>query len=860
MGCTGSYQGVNNPDQQNNPPNGLNSYAANEGTPGASNGTGTGSVSGGDATEMRWVGSAGSVITNPNGTYGLFLSGAWAADGDSDAFNQVFYSEGTTSTNGQGQSTITWSVPTPVISTDYSFSASYNQDNNVNGDGSQPVGISAYYEGRAYGPSVVQNPNGTLTMVFAGYRFPKSIVSAGSVLGDQASNGSTGGTASPSWTVGPNDLTMYRNILTTTLSQSTSPAVATTTSVSASPSPATFGQTEVLTATVAPVAPGTGTPTGQVTFTGSGDTTLCTAALDELSTDTASCNYPYTAPTTDSVSASYAGDSNFASSASTTPASVTINQAAPSTPTISNLPSSGVYGDGFTATVSTNGDGTQSVTSNADSVCTVSDLVVSYVGVGTCSLTAHVSQGTDYTAADGSPQTFEVSQAAPSTPTISNLPGSGTFGGGFTAQVNTDGDGTTSVTSSTTDVCTVSGETVSYVGVGPCSLTAHVAAGTNYGAADGTLQTFTVSPATYTVTVSGSQTYGGQPSFTADPSSGPTQPYNGTVTCTTVNGGSSISPSLSASGSYTIDGPSCSGLSLQGSDANDYTIAYSGSTFAVNAAVYTVDVTGNETYGGSPSFTADPASGPTRPYSGSLVCSTVNGGTRISSLNAGSSYTIDGSSCSGLALTGADAGNYQIAYVGQGFTVSQAVWPVTVIGSQTYGGSPTFTPRPTSGPTKPYKGSVTCTTVNGGTAISPTMPIGGGYTIDSSSCSGLILQGVDATNYTVGYSGGAFTVTGTSTTKDTTSTSGSTATITAKVKGTPSGFTVTGTVTFVVTNKHGAVVNCKRGNVETLNSSAQATCSLSGLTAANSPYSVSVKYAGNADYGPSQSATKKFTG
>ena len=128
---------------------------------------------------MRWVGSAGSIIVNPNGTYGLFLSGAWAADGDSDAFNQVFYSEGTTTTNGQGQTTITWSTPTPVISTDYSFSASYNQDNNVNGDGSQPVGVSAYYEGRAYGPSVVQNPNGTLTMVFAGYRFPKSIVERG---------------------------------------------------------------------------------------------------------------------------------------------------------------------------------------------------------------------------------------------------------------------------------------------------------------------------------------------------------------------------------------------------------------------------------------------------------------------------------------------------------------------------------------------------------------------------------------------------------------------------------------------------------------------------------------------------------
>ena len=85
-----------------------------------------------------------------------------------------------------------------MISTDYSFSASYNQDKTwptrtAGNYGTEPLGISAYYEGRAYGPSVVQNPNGTLTMVFAGYRFPKSIPSAA---------GTALGTGSPQWTPG----------------------------------------------------------------------------------------------------------------------------------------------------------------------------------------------------------------------------------------------------------------------------------------------------------------------------------------------------------------------------------------------------------------------------------------------------------------------------------------------------------------------------------------------------------------------------------------------------------------------------------------------------------------------------------
>ena len=298
------------------------------------------------------------------------------------------------------------------------------------------MGISAYYEGRAYGPSVVQNPNGTLTMVFAGYRFPKSIVSAGSVLGDQATQRTTGGAASPTWTVGPNDLNMYRSILTTTLSQSTSPGVATTDvrvgiarpgHLRARPRCSRPRWRRWLRARAHQLA-------GDLhRFGRTPRSARPTSTTRARTRPVATTPIRHQRPTASRPS--YAGDANYASSASTTPASVTINQATPTTPTISNLPSSGVFGGGFTATVNTNGDGTTSVTSNSDAVCTVSDLAVSYVGVGPCSLTAHVSEGTDYTAADGSPQTFQVSQAPPSTPTISNLPGSGTFGGGFTAQV-----------------------------------------------------------------------------------------------------------------------------------------------------------------------------------------------------------------------------------------------------------------------------------------------------------------------------------------------------------------------------------------------------------------------------------------
>ena len=259
-----------------------------------------------------------------------------------------------------------------------------------------------------------------------------------------------------------------------------------------------------------------GSPTGTVSFYACGPTptpTSCTSTGDPVggavsvavgpSNTSTATSISFTPPSAGQwcLSGRYSGDSNYASSSDTsTGECFSVTQATPSTPTISNVPGSGTFGGSSpTLTVSTNGDGTKSVTSSTPSVCTVSGLVAHYVGVGTCTLTAHVGAGTDYVAADGSPQSFTVTQATPSTPTISNVPGSGTFGGSSpTLTVSTNGDGTKSVTSSTPSVCTVSGLVAHYVGVGTCTLTAHVGAGTDYVAADGSPQSFTVVKASTT--------------------------------------------------------------------------------------------------------------------------------------------------------------------------------------------------------------------------------------------------------------------------------------------------------------------------------------------------------------------------
>ena len=183
------YQGLTNPVSTTDPAQGLNYYADN----GLA-----------DATEMRWNGAAGTIITNADGSYTLFNSAAWSADGDSDAYNQIYYA---TSSDGEH-----WSVPKPVVSTDYTFAAAAAFDASGN---TAPLGIGAYYSGRAYGPSVVQNADGSLTLVFAGYQVPKAMPSADSTIG----------TGATQWTTADGHPAAYRNILVETLEPAATPTI-----------------------------------------------------------------------------------------------------------------------------------------------------------------------------------------------------------------------------------------------------------------------------------------------------------------------------------------------------------------------------------------------------------------------------------------------------------------------------------------------------------------------------------------------------------------------------------------------------------------------------------------------------------
>ncbi len=319
-----------------------------------------------------------------------------------------------------------------------------------------------------------------------------------------------------------------------TSSSSTSETVSqagTSTNLSASPPTANAGQPITLTATIAVVAPGAGSPTGSVQFF-IGTTSLGTA---DLSGNTAILTTTTLPVGTDSLTAQYLGDPNFTGSTSSA-VTVTINPAGiATTTTLTSSTNPSVFGQSvtFTATVtpsSGSGTPTGSVTFYAGSTplgtATLSSkkasLKTTSVPVGSQVITAVYSGDTTY---------------APSTSAV------------LTQTVNLDST-TTKVTSSANP--SVYGQSVTLTatvkaaspGSGtPTGTVTFYDGTTNLGS--GTLSggTATLSP-TFSVVGSHSITvaYSGDPDFTASTSPALTQTVNQAGTTTAV--ASVVNPSI----------------------------------------------------------------------------------------------------------------------------------------------------------------------------------------------------------------------------------------------------------------------------------------------------------------------------
>ncbi|MFE6497311.1 Ig-like domain repeat protein [Streptomyces sp. NPDC057747] len=200
----------------------------------------------------------------------------------------------------------------------------------------QPVTFTATVAPVAPGAGT---PTGTLTFTFGDGTAPVTAALTGGIATAQHAYGATGPYAVAAAYSGDADFAAAAG----TDAQTVSRAVTTTALVS-SPDPSVVGQPVTFSATVAPVAPGAGTPTGTVTFTfGDGTATASAPLVNGVATTqhTYSATGPYT------VTAAYGNDSNFRSSSGTD--TQTVRQAATTT-ALTSSPDPSVVGQPVTFT------------------------------------------------------------------------------------------------------------------------------------------------------------------------------------------------------------------------------------------------------------------------------------------------------------------------------------------------------------------------------------------------------------------------------------------------------------------------------------------------------------------------------
>ena len=255
-----------------------------------------------------------------------------------------------------------------------------------------------------------------------------------------------------------------------------------------------------------------------------------------------------------------------------------------------------------------------------------------------------------------------------STQTITyTQPADKTYGASnFSLTISASSSLTVQLTSNTPDICTVSGTTITIVGVGNCSITAEQPGDVNYYAADPQVILFTVSPAALTITASShSLNYGDSvPTITAS--------YSGFVRSDT-SSSLSVQPTCTSSYTVTTNAGSSITTSCSGASSNNYTITYQTGTISVAQVTLTVTASSHTVnYGDSvptitPTITGFKNSQNSSVFSVQPSCTT----TYTTTTNAGASTT---TSCSGAQAT-----NYAFSYTNGSVTVEKR--PLTVTAS-----------------------------------------------------------------------------------------------------------------------------------------------------------------------------------
>ncbi|MBX9644570.1 MAG: autotransporter domain-containing protein [Novosphingobium sp.] len=150
--------------------------------------------------------------------------------------------------------------------------------------------------------------------------------------------------------------------------------------------------------------------------------------------------------------------------------------------------------------------------SNSGSVCTVSGATISFVAVGTCSITASQAGNSNYAPATSVTNAFQVTPGV-NTITFAALPNRALGSGSFALTATASSGLAVAYSTSTPTICSVSGTSVNLLAVGTCTVLANQAGNANYQPAPQVSQSFQITQAVTTLglTSSASTVFFGMP-------------------------------------------------------------------------------------------------------------------------------------------------------------------------------------------------------------------------------------------------------------------------------------------------------------------------------------------------------------
>ncbi len=375
------------------------------------------------------------------------------------------------------------------------------------------------------------------------------------------------------------------------------------------------------------------------------------------------------------VDAAQAGNSNY--TAASNFQSFSVGQGSQTITFTSTAPSSAVVA-GPTYAVSATGGGsgnpvTFSINASSSTVCSIAGSTVSFIGVGTCRIDAAQAGNTNYTAGSNF-QSFSVGQGSQTITFTSMAPGAAVVGGStYTVSATGGASGnpvTFSINASSSSVCTIATNVVSFIGVGTCQIDAAQAANTNYAAGSNS-QSFGVGQGaqtiTFTSTAPSSAVVAG-PTYTVSATGGP----SGNPVTFSINVASSTVCTIATNVVSFIGVGTCQVDAAQAGDTN-YAAGSNSQSFAVGQGANVISFPGLP----NTAFTSTPPT-PNATASSTLAVTCTSATTGVCTVTLTGTITfVSAGICTINADQAGDTNYVAAVQAQQSFTITQGVNTIT---------------------------------------------------------------------------------------------------------------------------------------------------------------------------------------